>query len=684
MILLWNKSFLLSLFFVAFAFGISPFAESAENTALPLPALPHMKLALAPEFPADAEWVNTDRPLQLRQLRGKVVLLDFWTYGCINCLHILPDLKRLEAAYARELVVIGIHTAKYDHESVRAHIRQAIERHGIAHPVMNDHDGCMWDAYRVSGWPTQILIDPAGHVIQGFIGEHHRERMARLISETIARHRRLGTLRSDAVLPALAVSAPRETPLQYPGKIVVDPESARLVVADTNHHRLVLASLAGDLIATIGRGQAGTADGPFDAATFRQPQGVVLEGDVIYVADTGNHVVRRVDLARRTVETVLGSGKQARELNVPGYGRSVPLNSPWGLHRQGRNLYIAMAGFHQIWHADLSTGYVEPFAGSGREAWVDDIHVDAAFGQPSGLAGNGQWLYVADTEVNALRRLSLDPDGVTTTVAGGGLFNFGDADGHGLAVKLQHPLGVAAMRDQVFIADTYNHKIKQFDPASGGVRSLAGTGAAGYRDGAFEQALFYEPGGISAGGDGRLYVADTNNHRVRVLDLTTRTVSTLQIKKLEAPVEADALAADAEDGLVETVKLDRHVLPALSQTAARIRLHPPAGWKVNARAPGRLAVTIDGDAVQVPAAYSGRTIRPMAADVTIPFDVAKEGTSALLRVDLGFVLCRLGDEGVCVPRQVAWEIPVQSVGRTAPAEVALHDRMTSILKDFNE
>lgn len=680
--MLLYRSILFSLF-VLFVIGILAPLGFAENTALPPPALPHMQLAPAPEFPADAEWVNTNRPLRLRQLRGKVVLLDFWTYGCINCLHILPDLKRLEATYTRELVVIGVHTAKYDHESVRAHIQQAIERYGITHPVMNDHDGRMWDAYRVPGWPTQILIDPEGHVIQGFIGEHHRERMAHLISATIARHRQRGTLREDAALPALTAPEPRETPLRYPGKIVVDTESSRLVVADTNHHRLVLASLAGDLMATIGRGRAGAADGPFDTAMFRQPQGMVLQGDVLYVADTGNHVVRRVDLSRQTVETVLGSGKQARVLNVPGYGRSVPLNSPWALYRQEQNLYIAMAGSHQIWHADLLTGYVEPFAGSGREAWVDDIHVDAAFGQPSGLTGDGQWLYVADTEVNALRRLSLDPDGATTTVAGGGLFNFGDGDGHGPAVKFQHPLGVVATRDHVFIADTYNHKIKQFDPASGHVQSLAGTGVVGYRDGAFDQALFNEPGGLSGGG-GKLYVADTNNHCVRVLDLSARTVLTLQLKGLEAPSESGAWAADAEDDSVETMKLERHVLPALSQTAARIRLHPPAGWKVNARAPGRLAVTIDGDAVEVTVAYTGRTIRPMAAEVTIPFNVAKAGTSALLRVDLDFVLCRLGDEGGGVPRQVAWEVPVQSTSRAARAELALHDRMASILKDFNE
>jgi DNA-binding beta-propeller fold protein YncE len=506
--------------------------------------------------------------------------------------------------------------------------------------------------------------------------------MANLIRETITYHRQQGTLR-DTPLPALAMSEPRDTPLRFPGKVAVDTASSRLVVADTNHHRLVLASLDGDVLAVIGSGRAGMVDGAFATAAFRQPQGMVLQGDELYVADTGNHAVRRVDLARGMVETVLGNGQQARTLNVPGYGRAVSLNSPWALYRHGSALYMAMAGSHQVWRADLTTGYAEPFAGSGREAWVDDTYSDAAFGQPSGLTGDGQRLYVADTEDNALRELSLDPDGVTTTAAGGGLFTFGDRDGAGQIVKLQHPQGVAASRGRVFIADTYNHKIKQYDPVSGRVDTLAGTGTSGYRDGTLDRALFDEPSGLSAGGD-KLYVADTNNHRVRVIDLAAGGVSTFVLRGLTSPSSSDAWASSVEDDLVETVKLDRHVLPALSTTTARIQLHPPKGWKVNVKAPGRLAVAIDGNAVGVAAAYTGRTIRPMPAQLAVPFDVARAGTSALVRVDLAFVVCRSGDEGVCVPRQVAWEIPVQSADRAAPVELVLHDHMTSVLKDFSE
>ena len=641
---------------------------------------PSARAAAALDFPSDAEWLNTTRPLSLRQLRGKVVLLDFWTYGCINCLHILPDLQDLERTFARELVVIGVHTAKYDHERIRAHIREAMQRHGIAHPVMNDRDQRMWRAYRVSGWPTQILIDPAGQVMQGFVGEGHRERIADLIRQTIARYRQRDALR-PAPPPPLIAPPPSDAPLRYPGKVAVDDASARLVVADTHHHRLVLASLAGDVLAVIGRGQPGLSDGAFADAAFRQPQGVVLQGDELYVADTGNHVVRRVDLARGKVETAFGNGQQARTLNVPGYGRAVSLNSPWGLHWHGSSLYIAMAGSHQIWRADLATGYAEPFAGSGIEAWIDDQHSDAAFGQPSGVAGDGARLYVADTEVNALRALSLNPNGETATLVGGGLFDFGDRDGPGQMAKLQHPQGVAAWRGRVFIADTYNHKIKQFDPQSGRTHTLAGGGAPGRRDGPLDQALFYEPGGLSAAGD-RLYVADTNNHSIRVIDLAAGQVATLAFEGLTAPSELSAPLV--ENDLVELLKLERRVLPALSKALLRIQLHPPQGWKVNARAPGRLTVAIDGDAVDVAAADADRTLRPMPEQITAPLNVARAGASALVRVDLAYVVCRTGDEGVCAPRQVAWEAPVQSAPWAASADLVLHDRMTSIRRDFSE
>ena len=219
--------------------------------------------------------------------------------------------------------------------------------------------------------------------------------------------------------------------------------------------------MQGNLQAVIGSGVAGADDGSFDTARFRAPQGMALQGHVLYVADTGNHVLRRVDLQRHTVQTVAGTGDKARVFNVPGTGRTVALKSPWDLYRHQQDLYIAMAGMHQVWRLHLPTAYVEPFAGSGQEGLIDDLHTEAALGQPSGLSGSGAWLYVADSEVNAIRAVSLDSDGAVTTLAGGGLFTFGDRDGVGPAVRLQHPLGIASTDKALYVADTYNHKIKR-------------------------------------------------------------------------------------------------------------------------------------------------------------------------------------------------------------------------------
>jgi len=644
------------------------------------PALPQMQLTSAPEFPDDLQWLNTDRPLSLRELRGKLVLLDFWTYGCLNCLHILPDLKRLEAKYARELVVIGVHTAKYGNEAVLANLQQAIRRYGIPHPVINDHESRVWSAYRISGWPTQILIDPNGHILQGFIGEYHDQRLDRLMADTIALHRQRGTLRDAAPLPILTSPSEPDTPLRYPGKVLADAASSHLWIADTQHHRLILSTLDGNLLAVVGRGDAGSADGEFADATFRQPQGLALQGGQLYVADTGNHLVRRLDLATQRVHTIAGTGVRAREFNVPGYGRAAQLNSPWDLHSQGNALYIAMAGMHQIWRLDLDTTYVEPFAGTGSEALIDDVHVDAAFGQPSGLSGDGRHLYVADTEVNAVRAVSLDSNGMTTTLSGGGLFTFGDRDGMGHEARLQHPLGVATADGGVYVADTYNHKIKRLDTSTGHLTTVAGTGTAGRRDGAAAQAQFYEPGGLSAAA-GQLYVADTNNHRVRVINLTTHVVTTLPLSGLTPPANVASAPPD-EDDLTDVLRLSEQSLPASMSTAMRIALHAPAGWQVNARAPGLLAVTVKGRGAGVPDAYAKKILRPMPPELEVPLQTAQAGAAALLRVDLKFVLCRKGDQAVCVPRQVAWEVPVRSRSQAIQTELILHDRMASITQEF--
>lgn len=624
---------------------------------------------LAPELPPGLQWLNTDRPLSLRALRGKVVLLDFWTYGCINCLNILPDLHYLETKYARELVVISVHSAKYDNESLLDNVRQATQRYGITHPVVLDQDYQIWNAYRVPGWPTQILIDPQGRQLQGFVGENHRDRLDQLIAATVALHRRKGTLRDAPLRSSTLSTATPLTPLRYPGKVLADIASSRLFIADTNHHRLVVTDLQGHLEMVIGQGLPGAQDGPFETASFRLPQGMALAGVMLYVADTGNHLLRRVDLLRHTVETIAGSGKKATVFNVPGHGRQAALNAPWDVFRQGNDLYIAMAGMHQIWRMNLHTFDLEPFSGSSREGLLDELHADAALAQPSGLTGDGRRLYVADSEANAVRLADLAPDGMLTTLVGGGLFAFGDVDGVGKAVRLQHPLGVAYADGAVYIADTYNHKVKRLDLTSRQVRTVAGSGVAGQRDGPAAQAQFYEPGGLSAGA-GRLYIADTNNHAVRILDLATQQVSTLRLQGLLRP--SAAVKPGRRPPPMAAISLPEQVLPAGRPATLRIALEMPSGWQINAAAPASLEIDSQGSAIQVPTAYTKRSLQPLQAATSIPVQVAPTEAAAVVRVALAFVVCRVDKQGICALQDVAWDVPVRSRMAAGATDVVIN------------
>ncbi len=488
----------------------------------------------APELNG-AAWLNTDHPISLSDLRGKLVLLDFWTYCCINCMHILPDLKYLEEKYADQpLVVIGVHSAKFENEQDTENIRNAILRYGIKHPVVVDEKHRIWNAYAVRGWPTLVLVDPAGYVLGAVSGEGHREQLDHIIEAALAAYREDGLLDEQPLPAHLESQTVVDTPLSYPGKVLAHAQSNRIFISDSGHHRIVIASLDGALLETIGTGTAGADDGAFEEATFFNPQGLALdaEHDWLYVADTDNHLLRRLDLRARTVSAVAGTGKQSIGPELSGPAREQGLNSPWDVCFVDGLLYIAVAGPHMIWLYDPASEELRHVAGTGREARIDGPAKRSAFAQPSGLTTDGSALYVADSEISCVRKITLGDEAEVTTLAGGDLFQFGDVDGLGDLARFQHPLGVAWRDGIVYVADTYNHKIRQLDPASRRVSSVFGDGKPGNEDG--EQPRFYEPGGISSAGD-TLYIADTNNHAIRVADLEHKTVSTFSIGDLCPP-----------------------------------------------------------------------------------------------------------------------------------------------------
>jgi DNA-binding beta-propeller fold protein YncE len=622
----------------------------------------------APELDGGRGWLNTDKPLSLAGLRGKVVLLDFWTYGCINCMHIIPDLKRLEARYPNQLVVIGVHSAKFENEKNTENIRRIILRYELEHPVVNDADFKIWKAYAVHAWPTQVLIDPEGYVVGAVSGEGEYEVLDQAIAQTVDKFRKRGTLNEQPISVALERSKVGDLPLAFPGKVLADSKSNRLYIADSNHNRVVITDLEGKLIETIGTGTSGSKDGAYDVAQFHRPQGMALTEDLLYVADTSNHLIRRVDLKRRVVETIAGTGEQSlptaeslAQLQNGAPAKGMALNSPWDLQLVGRSLFIAMAGPHQIWKLDLADDKISIFAGTGREGRHDGPRDEAAFAQPSGLASDGKNLYVADSEANIIRAIDLS-GGTVRTLAGGDLFEFGDRDGTGDDVRFQHPLGLAYGPDgKLLVADTYNHTIKSLDPRTRKVKTLFGRGKPGQNDGAVPS--FYEPGGLSLA-QGKLYVADTDNHAIRVVDLQTGQSSTLRIVGLQPPQVAEDVRAAQSDLLPNLEELSQSAkqLAAGTDSTMWVDVKLPAGYHLNPDAPQKYNVSVESGAESISVQGSGTQQKLHELPLRIELHGMAPG-KANVRLTLSLFYCRDDNTGTCQVKSLRWVVPIEVTKR---------------------
>ncbi|MEV5953059.1 thioredoxin-like domain-containing protein [Streptomyces sp. NPDC051987] len=427
----------------------------------------------APELIGKGGWLNTDgKALSLADLRGRIVILDFWTFCCINCLHVLDELRELEERHRDTVVIVGVHSPKFVHEAEHRAVVDAVERYGVEHPVLDDPELATWKQYAVRAWPTLVVIDPEGYVVAQHAGEGHAHAIARLVEELEAEHETKGTLRRGDG-PYVAPE-PEPTALRFPGKALLLP-SGTFLVSDTTRHQLVeLAADAETVLRRFGSGTRGLADGTADTASFNEPQGLALLGDgSVIVADTVNHALRRLDLATGRVTTVAGTGHQWWQGSpTSGPARGTDLSSPWDVAVFGGRVWIAMAGVHQLWTYDPESETVAVAAGTTNEGLVDGPAAEAWFAQPSGLAATADRLWLADSETSALRWV--DPDGQVHTAVGTGLFDFGHRDGAAGQALLQHPLGVTALPDgSVAVSDTYNHALRRYDPATGEVTTLA-------------------------------------------------------------------------------------------------------------------------------------------------------------------------------------------------------------------
>ncbi|KAI7796858.1 NHL repeat-containing protein 2 [Triplophysa rosa] len=648
---------------------------------------------IIPDFEEGLEWLNTDGPLSFRkELLGKVVMLDFFTYCCINCMHLLPDLHQLEQSHSVEdgLVMVGVHSAKFPNEKVLENVRSAVLRYDITHPVVNDSDARLWQELEVSCWPTLVLLGPRSNLLFSLVGEGHRERLFLFTAAALKHYREKGLLKKHSVGIKLYKDSLSPSILSFPGKIAMDPSSKRMAIADTGHHRILVVSNTGQVLHSVGGPSSGRRDGNLSEAQFSSPQGVFIKGDTVYVADTENHLIRKIDLLEKNVSTLAGIGVQGTDKEGGAPGPQQPISSPWDvtLGNAGDVLWVAMAGTHQIWAlfledgklpkgSDCRKGTCVRFAGSGNEENRNNAYPHkAGLAQPSGLAlaTTEPWecLFIADSESSTIRSVSLK-DGAVKHVVGGerdplNLFAFGDVDGKGIDAKLQHPLGVSWEdgNSLLYVADSYNQKIKVVDPKTKQCRVLAGTGKAGNELGPnFLESSFNEPGGLCLDeGRKRLYVADTNNHCIKVLDLEAKTVSMFPIVG-ESVVDTIPTSTPVVKKVPRLPKsapilsMPSVVVSAGHSVTLLLKLALPAGTKLTEEAPSFWSLSAEGNEWLLEGHNVTGNIRHLSEPISIVTSIpaAPLSPNPTLTLD-AWIYCCLSEGGACMMKAVSFRQPL--------------------------
>lgn len=585
----------------------------------------------APELAGDV-WLNTGgRPLKLAELRGRIVLLDFWTSGCVNCLHVLDELRPLEAEFADVLVTIGVHSPKFLHEGEVAAIASAVRRYEVHHPVLNDPEMTTWSQYAVKAWPTLVIVDPEGYVVHVAAGEGHAEALRRVITDLVERHDATGTLRRGGS-PYVPVEEQRDE-LHFPSKAVTTAEG-RILVADTGNHSIVeFASDGETVIRRFGSGERGAADGAFDRASFTEPAGIALLPNKIaervgyhaVVADTAGHLLRGIDLNIGEVSTVAGTGKQWRDGPGSGKALDVDLTSPWDVvwWEPAGGLVVAMAGNHTLSVFDPLTGGIRCFAGTTVEGLRDGSAREAFFAQTSGFAATPEKLWLADAETSALRWIEPDGDDFAVhTAVGVDLFSFGHSDGPAEDALLQHPLGLAVLDDgTVAVADTYNGAVRRFDPVSRTVSTIA-SGLA-------------EPSGLLLH-EGVLLAVESAGHRLSRVDLADR----------------ERVSGDAH-----TVRRPPTVL-APGELEFAVVFTPPPGEKLDDRYGPSTRLEISASPPELLVEGGG-----VGTDLTRRIRLAPGYTEGVLQVVAQAASCDDGTEHpVCRVTRQDWGVPVRLDG----------------------
>jgi DNA-binding beta-propeller fold protein YncE len=444
-------------------------------------------------------------------------------------MHMLPRVREIEERFGDDLVVIGVHAGKFAAERRTQRIQHAMQRLGVAHPVVNDRQFRVWRAYGVQAWPTIVIVSPDGQVLATRAGEFATEEIAGIIARALAAYSKEGLVDRSRPRPTFIGWPEPPGPFAFPTRVL--RSNSHLYVSDSGHNRVVELRLlegracpATGPVAIVERvfgcGEPGLVDGALQHTCFHEPQGLALRGWHLFVADRANHAVRSIDLNEGSVATVAGTGDLGSGELKSGVATGTALRSPWGLLVRGERLLITMAGTHQLWALALDgSAVMDPVAGTGAEAVLDGPAGEAQLAQPTGLTDAGASVMFVDSESSAVRVLDGSPATVRTIV-GTGLFAFGDRDGAGDSVLLQHPEDLAWHEGRLYVADTYNDKIKVIHPDVRTCTAISGEAGSG-------EALS-GPAGI-ASGEQCLYVADTDAHRIVSIDVETGTVRDLEV-----------------------------------------------------------------------------------------------------------------------------------------------------------
>ena len=609
----------------------------------------------APELAGATAWLNTGAPLSMRELRGQIVILDFWTYCCINCMHVLPILRDLEERHrADPLQVIGVHSAKFDAEKDASHILAAMRRYGVSHPVAVDSEMRIWSQYAVRSWPTLVIVRPDGTLAAIAPGEPDAATLEGFVQQLLAESRAKGTLAEKAA-PAGEPAPGPAGPLSYPGKIAHG--GGKIFVSDSGHHRVLVLDAKGGVVDFIGSGLRGMREGAFESCALDDPQGLAFQDGILYVADARAHVVWKADLAERTLVRIAGTGELGRgPLAERSPATQTKLRSPWDVAPRGPELYVALAGSHQI--ALVQDGFIEPFAGNGREAQLDGRGPEAALAQPSGLSLQGEVLYVADSESSGVRAIHLKSRKVYSLAGGPGLFDFGDKTGAIEPGMLQHPLAVAATPSSgLLVADTYNDKIKRFSPD-------------GLRLESFHQGGLEQPAGLCVLPDGDVLVTDTNHHRIvhvssdgaRAQELVVTGAPEPQRGVISGP-PASKLGPAAAGWFSAILEAPAGAGFAPGEGELRLEIAAPEGYELSKGTPWSAAVEVSrrSDLINVtPEFVKGQMRGGEREAIALHVSCSHEhDLDTELVVTLRAVACDARDHSACWPVQNSFRIPLR-------------------------